>query len=388
MILLNIILRSAVVILLASVLFLPAAHAQQSDNGNQVKKMKLEQVSLPPGFKIDIFADGVRGARSMTMTPGGTLFVGNRTRNGRVYAILDHDKDYRADEVITIAEGWDTPNGVAFMDGSLYIAQIDKIWRFDNIEQNLRNPPKPVLIFDNLPSDRHHGWKYLRIGPDGRLYTEIGAPCNVCERPDPYATLVRLNTDGTEFEIFARGVRRSVGFDWDPRTGEMWFTDNGRDMLGDDIPPCELNHAPRPGMHFGFPYLHGKDIPDPVFGKNAGEIDITVAAQTLGPHVAPLGMRFYTGGMFPEEYKYQVFIAEHGSWNRSKDVSHTGYRITLVRIENNVPVSYEVFADGWLNPDGRTRWGRPVDINILPDGSMLVSDDFAGVIYRITYEGS
>jgi glucose/arabinose dehydrogenase len=337
-------------------------------------------IKLPPGFHIGIYAKDVTDARSMALSPNGVLFVGTRVE-GKVYAILDTNNDYKADEIITIASGLNMPNGVAFRNGSLYVAEVSRILRYDNIERNLHNLPKPVVIYDKFPTDTHHGWKFIRFGPDGKLYVPVGAPCNICERPDPYESITRMYPDGNDFEIYARGIRNTVGFDWDPETKELWFTDNGRDMLGDNIPPDELNHAPVIGMNFGFPYFYGDNIPNPEFA-NAGKdySNYTPPAQDLGPHVASLGMRFYTGNIFPPEYKNQIFIAEHGSWNRSQKI---GYRITLVKLKNNKPISYSVFAEGWLK--GQDVSGRPVDLQIMPDGSMLVSDDFGGVIYRITY---
>ena len=324
-------------------------------------------------------------ARSLALSPAGTLFVGTRTA-GNVYAVLDHDGDHVADETKIIAEGLNMPNGVAFHDGALYVAEIDRILRFDDIESRLDDPPAPVIVYDGYPSDEWHGWKYLRIGPDGFLYVPVGVPCNICETGDTvYGTITRLALDGSSLEVVARGVRNSVGFDWDPQTQELWFTDNGRDELGDDLPPDELNHAPwEPSgrdLHFGFPYCHGGTIPDPEFGDQRACDEFTPPAMPLGPHVASLGMRFYTGNMFPEAYSNQILIAEHGSWNRSVPI---GYRIALVRLQDGQPASYEVFAGGWLQ-DGAVM-GRPVDLLVMPDGSLLVSDDFAGAIYRITYE--
>ncbi len=349
--------------------------------GHAQEPLPLHKIKLPKGFKIELFASNVLNARSMTRSPSGILFVGTR-RAGNVYAILDTNRDYRADRILTIATGLNMPNGVAFRDGSLYVAEVNRVIRFDSIETRLENPPKPVVVNDRFPDKRHHGWKFIRFGPDGKLYVPIGAPCNVCDRGDPFATITRMNPDGTGFEIFARGVRNTVGFDWHPVTKELWFTDNGRDWLGDNLPPDELNHAPKPGMHFGFPYCHGKNIPDPKFGRAGKCQQTTPPAMELGPHVAALGMRFYTGDQFPPEYKHQIFIAEHGSWNRTLKI---GYRVTLVRLKDNRAVSYETFARGWLQ--GQKAWGRPVDIEILPDGSMLVSDDFANAIYRISYIG-
>jgi glucose/arabinose dehydrogenase len=342
--------------------------------------LPLHTIKLPRGFEISVFAGNIPNARSMTLSPNGTLFVGNRSGD-KVYAVVDHNKDNKADEIHVIASGLNMPNGVAFRNGSLYVAEVNRILRFDNIEENLRTPPKPVVVNDSYPTDKWHGWKFIAFGPDDKLYVPVGAPCNVCERDDKrYASITRMNPDGSGVEVFAHGVRNTVGFTWHPETNELWFTDNGRDLMGDDVPPDELNHAPRKGMHFGFPYYHGKDVPDPEFGKKRKLNEFVPPVQELGPHVASLGMRFYTGTMFPEEYKHHIFIAEHGSWNRSTPI---GYRITLVRLQGNKAVRYEVFAEGWLQ--GREAWGRPVDVLVMPDGALLVSDDKAGAIYRISY---
>ncbi|MBM3242622.1 hypothetical protein FJZ31_40700 [Candidatus Poribacteria bacterium] len=234
----------------------------------QANGLPLDSIKLPPGFEINIYADNLFNARAMTLSPNGTLFVGTRNA-GNVYAILDRDKDNKADEVITLARGLNMPNGVAFRDGALYVAEVSRVLRYDNIEANLNNPPAPVVINDSFPKDASHGWKFIRFGPDERLYVPVGAPCNVCKRDDDerYATIMRMKPDGAGLEIFAHGVRNTVGFDWHPQTKELWFTDNGRDWLGDDMPPDELNHAPKEGLHFGFPYCHGGDILDPEFGK-------------------------------------------------------------------------------------------------------------------------
>ncbi len=340
--------------------------------------VQLDKVKLPPGFKISVYTDKVPGARSMALGDKGTLFIG--TREDKVYAVMDRGS---AREVYTIAHGLTEPNGVAFRDGSLYVAEISRVLRYDNIESHLKDPPKPAVVSDAFPKDKHHGWKFIRFGPDGYLYVPVGAPCNICEPGDPYASIMRMKPDGTGLEIYARGVRNTVGFDWDPKTHELWFTDNGRDWMGDNKPPDELNHAPRKGMHFGYPYWHGKDIPDPEYGAGHSKGEFTPPAMELGPHVASLGMRFYTGRMFPPEYYGQIFIAEHGSWNRSVPI---GYRITLVRMKDGRAVGYEVFADGWLQ--GGNAWGRPVDVQVMPDGSLLVSDDRAGAVYRIIYQGN
>ncbi|MDH4233807.1 MAG: PQQ-dependent sugar dehydrogenase [Gallionella sp.] len=343
------------------------------------RDLPLDQIKLPPGFKISLYADNVPGARSMALSPDGTLFVG--TRGSRVYALPNRSLGKHAERVIVLADGLNTPNGVAFRDGALYVAEVNRILRFDGIEARLGNPPKPVVVNDRFPTDTHHGWKFIRFGPDGLLYVPVGAPCNICE-PDParYAAIFRMKPDGSSLEQYALGVRNTVGFDWNPDTNELWFTDNGRDWMGNNAPPDELNHAPRPGMHFGYPYCHGRALADDEFGATRACGEFTPAAMELGPHVASLGMRFYTGGMFPENYRKQIFIAEHGSWNR---LPPSGYRITLVRLRNGQAASYEVFAEGWLQ--GVIAWGRPVDIQVMPDGALLVSDDKAGVIYRIGY---
>ena len=339
----------------------------------------LDAVSLPEGFSIASFAENVPGARSLARGARGTIFVGTRART--VYAVTDEDADGSADRVRTIATNLNTPNGVAFRDGALYVAEVSRILRFDGIEDRLDDPPAYHVVRDDLPRETHHGWKFTRFGPDGKLYVPVGAPCNACAREDErFASILRMNLDGSGLELFASGVRNTVGFDWHPETGELWFTDNGRDWLGDDAPPDELNRAPQAGLHFGFPYCHGGTIVDPELGGGTSCAAYAPPAMALGAHVAALGMRFYTGEAFPEAYRDQIFIAEHGSWNRSSPV---GYRVTRVRLEGNRAVEYAVFAEGWLGRDGA--WGRPVDVLVLPDGSLLVSDDLAGAIYRITY---
>ncbi len=346
----------------------------------------LDKIKLPRGFSIESYADDVPNARQMALSPNGTLFVGSR-RGGQVHAVVDRDGDFKADQVYLIDDSLTMPSGVAFRDGALYVGAVNRILRYDDIEARLDDPPEPVVVVDDLPSEGHHGWKFIGFGPDGKLYVPVGAPCNICEKPDPYAAILRMNPDGTEREVYARGVRNSVGFAWHPVTGDLWFTDNGRDNISpdvtitDNLPPCELNRAPEAGLHFGFPYIHGGIIPDPEFGEGHSPDDYTPPAQRLGPHVAPLGLVFYTGEMFPDGYKNQILIAEHGSWNRQQKI---GYRIALVTVyDNRQPVTYTTFAEGWL--EGNENWGRPVDIEMMPDGSLLVSDDQAGAIYRITY---
>jgi glucose/arabinose dehydrogenase len=343
------------------------------------EKLPLDKIQLPPGFEISLYAE-VPGARSMTLSRSGTLFIGTQ-KAGKVYAIQTRGGEQNKKPTV-IAQGLNTPNGVAFRDGALYVAEVSRVLRYDGIESRLHDAPKPVVVNNSFPSDRQHGWKFIAFGPDGLLYIPVGAPCNICEPdPDRYALLKRMKADGSGVEVFARGIRNTVGFDWHPQTKELWFTDNGRDRQGDDVPPDELNHAPKPGLHFGYPYCHGGDIPDPEFGKKRPCSEFTAPAQKLGPHVAALGMRFYTGSMFPSEYKNQIFIAEHGSWNRSTPI---GYRVTLVQLQGNRAVSYKTFAQGWLQ--GNRAWGRPVDVVVMPDGALLVSDDEAGAIYRISYK--
>lgn len=341
----------------------------------------LEAIKLPPGFSIEIYASGVPNARQIARSPNGTLFVGTR-EEGKVYAVVDTNGDNRADRVYTLATGLFMPSGVAFKDGALYVAEVNRVLRYDDIEQHLERPPAPVVVTDQLPGETHHGWKFIAFGPDGKLYVPVGAPCNICDREPPFASMLRMNADGSQPQVYARGIRNSVGFAWDPASGDLWFTDNGRDYLGDDLPPCELNHASGAGQHFGFPYFHGGDIPDPEFGAGKDPHDYAPPAQRLGPHVAPLGILFYTGTQFPPEYRSVIFIAEHGSWNRSRKI---GYRVTMARLDaQRKVVAYEPFATGWQV--GNAVSGRPVALAQLPDGSLLLSDDQAGVIYRIAYK--
>ncbi len=342
----------------------------------------LDKIVLPDGFQISYFARDVTNARSMALAPDGTLYVGTR-QEGNVYALPDRNKDGKADEVITLTKGLNMPNGVALRDGNLYVAEVNRILRYDNIAQNLKNPPQPKVIYDKFPEEKHHGWKYIAFGPDGKLYVPVGAPCNICLSKDPvFASITRMNPDGSGLEIFANGVRNTVGFDWHPQTNELWFTDNGRDMMGDNTPADELNRAPKKGMHFGYPFCHAGEVLDPEFGKGKNCADYVAPVQKLNPHGGTLGMEFYTGNMFPENYKNQIFIAEHGSWNRSEKI---GYRVSLVRTDAQGRTSFVPFAAGWL--EGQKEWGRPVDVEMMPDGSLLISDDMNDAIYRITYTG-
>ncbi len=343
--------------------------------------LPLQRIKLPKGFSIKVYAE-VEDARSMALSPSGTLFIGNKGED-KVYAVKDTDGDGVADKKWVLAKGLNMPNGVAFKDGDLYIAEVSKISKIKDVEKNLDNP-KLEVVYDKYPTDAHHGWKYIAFGPDGKLYVPVGAPCNICEPKDPYASITRINADGTGMEVVQRGVRNTVGFTWHPTTKNIWFTDNGRDMLGDDVPPCELNTATKVGEHFGYPYCHGGTIKDPEFGDKRACSEFVKPAQNLGAHVAPLGLKFYTGKQFPAEYKNQIILAEHGSWNRSKK---SGYKLSLVKVDaNSKATSYTTFASGWLDEATQKSWGRPVDVLLLPDGSMLVSDDQAGVVYRISYK--
>jgi glucose/arabinose dehydrogenase len=343
---------------------------------------KLSALKLPPGFKIEVYATGVPNARSLTPGGRGIMYVSTR-RDNRVYAVVDRNGDHTPEKVYTIAKGLDVPNGIAYKDGNLYIAQIGRLVRLDGIDARLANPTAPVVVTEALPKETHHGWRYSRFGPDGLLYIPIGAPCNNCQRDESiFATIARMKPDGSDLEVFASGVRNSVGFDWHPVSHELWFTENGRDTLGNDIPPDELDHAPRAGMHFGFPHCHAGAILDPELGtRPCTEFEPPV--QRLGAHVAALGMRFYTGAMFPPEYKNAIIIAEHGSWNREHK---QGFRVMVVRLDGDKAVSYEPLVTGWLDDATQDVWGRPVDVEVLDDGSLLISDDWKGVLYRVTYK--
>lgn len=348
--------------------------------------LPLDRLHLPEGFKIEVYAEGLDGARSMAMGDDGTLFVGTRNE-GVVYAVKDTDGDYKADESYVIAKDLEQPNGVAFKDGALYVAAVSRLFKYQNIEQQLDNPQEPELIYDDYPGNFHHGWKYIAFGPDDKLYVPVGAPCNICDSTSVdqrFASITRMDPDGSNREIIAHGIRNTVGFTWHPETGELWFTDNNRDMMGDDTPPGELNRLTEVGQHFGFPFCHGGTVPDPDFGSQRPCSDFVPPVQPLGAHVAALGVKFDTGSMFPEGYKGHAFIAEHGSWNRSSKV---GYRVTLVKLDGNQAVGYEPFIDGWLDEESQEAFGRPVDLLFLKDGSLLISDDVGDAIYRVTYKG-
>lgn len=342
--------------------------------------LPLSRLILPEGFTITVFADSVPGARSLTRGAQGTIFVGSRTP-GHVYALRDTNDDGVCDSVYRVAKGLNMPNGVAMQGADLVVAEIHRLLVFPDLEAHLASPPPYRVLRDDLPTDAHHGWKFIAQGPDGHLYVPVGAPCNVCQRDDPrYASILRLDPAGEAWEVYATGVRNTVGFDWHPVTGELWFTDNGRDHLGDDAPPDELNRAVRSGLHFGFPHCHGRTVVDPEYGLSTGCDGFVPPRLELGAHVAALGMRFYTGRMFPAEYHGSVFLAEHGSWNRSSPV---GYQVSVVRIDDSTVTDYKPFVTGWLSPEGI--WGRPVDVLCLPDGSLLISDDYANAIYRVSW---
>lgn len=336
------------------------------------------RLAAPPGFAISEFHADVPDARSLALGAKGTVFVSTR-RHGSVWALVDADRDGRAERRFEVLRGLDMPNGIAFRDGALWVVANDRILRLDGIEDRLYRPPVPVTIADDLPRESAHGWRYAAFGPDGRLHYSIGAPCNVCDRDaDGFAVIVRAGPDGRGREVVARGVRNSVGFDWHPRTGALWFTDNGRDWLGDDAPPDEINAVERVGAHFGFPHCHGGRIPDPEFGAPRGCEGFATPRVALGAHVAPLGLRFVRGAGFGAEWRDAAFVAEHGSWNRAAKV---GYRVMALR-ERDGRLRYEPFVTGFLTAAGEVI-GRPVDLLPMPDGALLVSDDKAGAVYRI-----
>jgi len=346
-------------------------------------ELPIDKLNLPEGFRLDVFAEGVENARSLCLSPNGTLFVGTRGK-GNVYALIDSDKDGKADKRFTLLKEGKMPNGVAFKDGDLYVAEVNRILKFSDIESKLDNPGEPEVVFDGYPTESHHGWKYIAFGPDGRLYVPVGAPCNMCESEDKiFASITSINPDGTDMRIEQEGVRNTVGFDWNPETGELWFTDNGRDLLGDEIPECEINRTNNKNGHFGYPYCHQGDILDPKFGKGKNCSDYTPPVVKLGPHTAPLGMEFYNNSSFPAAYQQDIFVARHGSWNRKEKI---GYDV--VRVHKNANGTYEwlPFISGWLSDDKSDVWGRPVDMEVMPDGSMLISDDFGDAIYRVYYQ--
>lgn len=363
--------------LLSAALAAPAAFAA----------MPASQLRVPAGFVVELLTDQVPSARAMALgryaDGKGVLYVGS-TGAGKAYAV--EIEQGRARRVHTVASGLLVPAGVAYRDGALYVSAISRIVRLDGIDERLANPPAPALVTDKLPEERHHGAKYIAFGPDGLLYVAVGAPCNVCEPSPAHGLIQRMKPDGSAVEVIARGVRNSVGFDWSPVDRALWFSDNGRDMLGDDVPSDEINRLQQPGQHFGFPYCHQGDVADPQFGAARPCAEFAAPAAKPGAHVATLGVRFYAGTQFPPEYRGNLFVAEHGSWNRSVK---SGYQVVRVVVDANQRVTkVEPFVQGFLQRDGAGRetvLGRPADVLPLPDGSLLVSDDLGGAIYRVRY---
>jgi len=340
-------------------------------------KLPIPLMRLPRGFRAEVYASGIANARTLRLTERGTLFVSNRVLD-KVWAVVDRNGKREAK---VIASGLDRPNGLAFHNGSLYIAEGTRITKLENIEDNLDKPPAPVVVYTDLPNTQSHGWRYLALGPDGKLYINVGAPCNICEPMAGTAQIRRLNLDGSGAEPYALGVRNSVGFDWHPWTKQLYFTDNGRDWLSEDLPEDELNRVTAAGQHFGFPYCHQGDFTDREMGWGRSCDEFVKPVAKLGPHSAALGMRFYTGRMFPQRYRNGIFIARHGSWNRTKKI---GGDVVFVALNRNGTVrSVQPFLTGFLQ--NNTWVGRPVDVEVMRDGSLLVSDDYAGAVYRITY---
>jgi glucose/arabinose dehydrogenase len=346
------------------------------------EKIPLEKLKVPDGFKVEVWASGMPGARMMTRGEKGTVFVGTRAI-GRVYAVSDKGGQRQSKVLI---QGLTQPNGLAMRDGALYVMAMNRVLRFDGVEDKLDAQQTPVELTDafKLPFHMDHGWKFLAFGPDGKLYVPVGSPCNICEPPAENGQIRRYNPDGSGMEVIARGVRNSVGFDFHPRTGQLWFTDNGRDWVGEEGPQDELNRISRPGENFGFPYCHAEGIPDPDVKKANACEGVTMPVALMGPHSASLGMRFYSGQMFPAEYRERIFVARHGSWNREKKY---GYDVVMVSADaegRNAKV--EPFLTGYLDGQTNQFTGRPTDVMQLPDGSLLVSDEHNGAILRVSYQ--
>jgi glucose/arabinose dehydrogenase len=340
-------------------------------------KLPIAKLKVPAGFNIEVYAAGMANARSMALGDKGTVFVGSRLVD-KVHAIVDKDGKRT---VKVLASGLYRPNGVVFKNGTLYIAELSKLSKIDKVEENLDNPPKPTVIYDNLPKDEAHGWKFIAIGPDNKLYVEVGQPGNNVMHDDAHGQIRRMNLDGTGAEVYVRGVRHSVGFDWNPENKQMYFTDNGRDWMSEDVPQDELNRVTKMGEHFGAPYCLQGNIPDPEFGWGHSCSEFTAPVGLMGPHAGTLGMRFYTGNMFPKGYKNVIFVARHGSWNRSRKF---GGDVAVVKLNKDGTVkSVEPFLTGFLENNNYV--GRPVDVMQMKDGSLLVSDDYNGAVYRITY---
>jgi glucose/arabinose dehydrogenase len=341
--------------------------------------LMLDNISLPAGFAIRVFADNVPNARQIALGPDGVVFVGSRDA-GKVYRLHDADGDFVAEKTEVVASGLYMPSGVAYRDDKLFVAEVNRIISFEQPLGDLAQELSAKVVYDALPSDGHHGWKAIDFGPDNNLYVPVGAPCNVCEVKPPYGSILQIDLESKSATTYAAGVRNSVGFAWHPVTQKLWFSDNGRDWMGDDKPGCEINRVDKPGQHFGFPYIHASGIADDSFKVPHG-LEVSYPAKVLDAHVAPLGLLFYEGEQFPEDYKHRLFVAQHGSWNRKKKI---GYDLMMATINADGEVTnYETFASGWRR--GQANWGRPVDIAMLPDGSLLLSDDHAGVIYRISY---
>src|SRR3984885_12814952 len=340
-------------------------------------KLPIAKLKAAPGFNIEVYASGMPNARSLALGDKGTVFVGSRVVD-KVYAIVNKDGKR---EVKVLASGLYRPNGVAFHDGTLYIAELSKISKIEHVEDNLDNPPKPTLIYDNLPKDEAHGWKFIAVGPDNKLYVPVGQPGNNVLHDDAHGQIRRINLDGTGAEVVALGVRNSVGFDWNPETRQMYFTDNGRDWMSEDVPQDELNRVTKVGEDFGVPYCYQGNIPDPEFGWGHSCSDYTPPVGLMGPHAAALGMRFYTGSMFPRSYRNEIIVARHGSWNRT---NKAGGDVAIVKLKKDGTVkSVEPFLTGFLEDNKYV--GRPVDVMQMKDGSLLVSDDWNGAVYRVTY---
>jgi glucose/arabinose dehydrogenase len=341
-------------------------------------QLPIAKMKLPPGFKAEVYAANVLDARGLREGDRGTVFVSSLFVAGKVYAITSSGGQR---QVKVIADKMMLPNGIEFHNGALYVATPKEIVRFDNIESRLDNPPAPVKVYDQLPGDVPHGWKFIKVGPDNKLYVPVGAPCNICEPADTHAKIMRMNLDGSGVETVARGVRNTVGFDWDPKTRELWFTDNQRDWLSEDLPNDELNRVSAPGQHFGYPYCHQGDIADPELGWGKSCSDYVKPAALLGAHAAPLGMRFYTGRMFPAEYQGAIFIARHGPWNRTQKYAAD---VVVAWPDGKGGIAkVEPFLTGLV--ENNQYLGRPVDVLVMKDGSLLVSDDHNGAVYRITY---
>jgi glucose/arabinose dehydrogenase len=342
-------------------------------------EIPLGSYRLPPGFKAEIWATGMPGLRAMVRGDDGKIYAGTRGI-GRVYEITDNGTQ-RSSRVVV--DKLVQPAGVAFRNGSLYVMAIDKVLRFDGIERNPAAQPVDMTAAFKLPKEQHHNWKYIAFGPDGKLYVPFGAPCNICVPGEEYAQIRRYNADGSGMEVIARGVRNTQGFAWHPSTGEMWFTDHGRDWMGDDTPEDELNRMPRAGLNFGFPYCHANAVPDKDLTKADPCAGVQLPVQTLGPHAAAMGVHFYTGNMFPPEYRNTLFVARKGSWNRTRKF---GYDVVTVRTAaDGSGARIEPFMTGFLNAEANTFSGRPAYFLQMPDGALLVSDEQLGTVYRISY---